>query len=305
MKRIFLIQIFLLIALLSMTGCKTGSEEQQSAGEPAKIKIAASFEAVKAITEAVGGEHVEVYSIIPDGTEPHNFEPTAKDLMNLQNADLFVYNGFGLESSWLDKALSSTNEEKKLTVVEASKGADPLLLDEKSDDGKAVTDPHIWLSINGAELEAENIKNALNNADPAHKDDYEKNFQAFKNSLDGLKKEYTAKFADSQRKDFVTGHAAFGYLAKDFGLKQNSVSDALLSGEPSAKKLKELTDYCKENNVTTIFVEDMVSPKVSETLAREVGAKAVEIYTLESLPEGMDYISALKYDLEKIYESLN
>ena len=79
----------------------------------------------------------------------------------------------------------------------------------------------------------------------------------------------------------------------------------MLSGEPSAKKLKDLTDYCKENNVSTIFVEDMVSPKVSETLANEVNAKAVEIYTIESLPDGMDYVSALKYDLEKIYESLN
>lgn len=83
------------------------------------------------------------------------------------------------------------------------------------------------------------------------------------------------------------------------------MSDALLSGEPSAKKLKELTDYCKANKVTTIFVEDMVSPKVSETLANEVNAKAVKIYTLESLPENMSYIDALKYNLEKIYASLN
>jgi zinc transport system substrate-binding protein len=103
----------------------------------------------------------------------------------------------------------------------------------------------------------------------------------------------------------VTGHAAFGYLARDFNLKQNSVSDALLSGEPSAKKLKELTDYCRQNNVTTIFVEDMVNPKISETLATEVNAKTVKIYTLESSPDNLDYISALRYDLDKIYESLN
>ena len=117
-------------------------------------------------------------------------------------------------------------------------------------------------------------------------------------------KEYDNKFKTVSRKDFVTGHAAFAYLARDFGLKQNSVEDVFAEGEPSAKKLKELTDYCKAEKINTIFVEDMVSPKVSETLAKEVGAKAVKIYTLESKEDGKTYIQSMQSNLEKIYASL-
>ena len=93
-------------------------------------------------------------------------------------------------------------------------------------------------------------------------------------------------------------------MARDFGLKQNSVEDVFAEGEPSAKKLKELTDYCKAEKINTIFVEDMVSPKVSETLAKEVGAKAVKIYTLESKEDGKTYIQSMQANLEKIYASL-
>lgn len=308
MKKNFLIYLLLSFFLLTMGGCGTTNKEAQQNADGQKLNVVVSFDAIRAITEAVGGDHVNVQNIIPSGSEPHNFEPTAQNLATLQNAKLFIYNGFSLEQSWLDKSLSTVSDKidkKELTVVEASKGATPLQLDEKADDGANMTDPHIWLSIEGGELEAENIKNALVQVDPANKDDYEKNYQNLKNDMEQLKQEYAAKFANSKRKDFVTGHAAFGYLARDFGLQQNSVSDALLSGEPSAKKLKELTDYCKENHVTTIFVEDMVSPKISETLANEVNAKAVKIYTLEDIPDGMDYIAVLKYDLDKIYESLN
>lgn len=308
MKKNFLIYLLLSFFLLTMGGCGNANKEAQQNADGQKLNVVVSFDAIRAITEAVGGDHVNVQNIIPSGSEPHNFEPTAQNLATLQNAKLFIYNGFSLEQSWLDKSLSTVSDKidkKELTVVEASKGATPLQLDEKADNGTSLPDPHIWLSIEGGELEAENIKNALIQVDPANKDDYEKNYQNLKNDMDQLKQEYAAKFANSKRKDFVTGHAAFGYLARDFGLQQNSVSDALLSGEPSAKKLKELTDYCKENHVTTIFVEDMVSPKVSETLANEVNAKAVKIYTLEDIPDGMDYIAVLKYDLDKIYESLN
>ena len=96
-------------------------------------------------------------------------------------------------------------------------------------------------------------------------------------------------------------HAAFAYLCRDFNLTQNSVEDVFASGEPSAKKLADLTDYCKNNNIKTIFVEDLVSPKVSETLAKEVGAKTVKINTFL---EGDDYLGTQKDNLEKIYGSL-
>ncbi|MBB5336082.1 metal ABC transporter solute-binding protein, Zn/Mn family [Pectinatus brassicae] len=304
MKKVLSICLILCLSIFMLAGCSKQETKTTNAPSPDKLHVAVSFSAIKELTKAIGKDHVAISLIIPDGTEPHNFQPTIKNLKALNNAKLFIYNGFGLEDAWLDK-VSSAADSNALVKVDASKGAAPILLQGDEAEGKKVNDPHLWLSLNGAELESKNIETALITADPAHKDDYEKNYQEFRQKLEDLKTEYAAKFAKSKRKDFITGHAAFGYLAKDFNLEQKSVSDALLSGEPSAKKLKELTDYCKANKVTTIFVEDMVSPKVSETLANEVNAKAVKIYTLESLPENMTYIDALKYNLEKIYASLN
>ena len=303
MKKNLIIGFLLVMFLIVVSGCgKTNPSSLQEQNND-KLPVAVSFQAMKEITEAVGKDHVEVNCVIPDGTEPHDFQPTAKDLTIISKSKLFIYNGLGLEKSWLDK-VTAADDNKGLTLVEASKGATPMMVAEDNSDSK-VTDPHFWLSVEGAKLEAKNIRDALIAADGKNKADYEKNYQEFAGKLDDLKKEYTEKFQNSKRHDFVTGHAAFGYLARDFNLKQNSVSDALLSGEPSAKKLKELTDYCRQNNVTTIFVEDMVNPKISETLATEVNAKTVKIYTLESSPDNLDYISALRYDLDKIYESLN
>ncbi|MBP2652383.1 MAG: transporter substrate-binding protein, partial [Firmicutes bacterium] len=147
-------------------------------------------------------------------------------------------------------------------------------------------------------------KEAFVTADPANKAYYEKNYTEFYDQLEQLYTEYNKQFKAVQNKNFVTGHAAFAYLARDFGLTQNSVEDVFAEGEPSAKKLKELTEYCKENKIKTIFVEDMVSPKVSEALAKEVGATAEKIYTLESKEEGQDYLQTMRANLTKIANSL-
>lgn len=268
-----------------------------------KIRVVASFNAMKEFTEAVGKEFVTVDTIIPNGTEPHEFEPKASDLKRLNNAAIFVYNGAGMEL-WVAKTLKAVHN-KKLVTVEASDGF--ALIENTSEDeirehGKY--DPHVWLSLKGAIHEANAIKNALIAVDPAHKSQYEKNYNEFAMQISLLLNEYKTKFENIGNKDFVTGHAAFGYLCRDFGLTQNSVEDVFAEGEPGPRKLAELVEYCKKNKVTTIFTEDLVSPKISETLAKEVGAKTEKIYTLESKEDGKDYLASMRDNLAKIYASL-
>jgi zinc transport system substrate-binding protein len=296
----------LVILLLGIfAGCGTPKNSEPTKQEDnGKIKVMVSFNAMREIVEAVGKDKVEVQTIIPDGTEPHDFEPKASDLEGLHSAKVFVYNGFDMEKSWVDKALEAA-DNKNLIIVEAANGAEPLPATgaEEIESG-AQNDPHLWLSLKGAEIEAKNVQDALVKVDPANKDFYEANYKIFYDQLETLYQEYNQKFQSVTNKNFVTGHAAFAYLSRDFGLKQNSVEDVFAEGEPSAKKLKELTDYCKTNHIKTIFVEDMVSPKVSETLANEVGAKAEKIYTLESKEDNKDYLQSMRDNLEKIYQSL-
>jgi zinc transport system substrate-binding protein len=305
MKKAGFYCLLLLVLFGLFTGCgATQASETAKQEKSGKVEVMVSFNALREIAEAIGKDKIEVKTIIPDGTEPHDFEPTARDLKELHSARVFVYNGFDMEKSWVDKALEAA-DNKNLIVVETAKGAEPIPASgaEEIESG-AQNDPHLWLSLKGAEIEAKNVKDALIKADPVNKDFYEANYQTFYNQLETLYQEYNQKFQSVKSKNFVTGHAAFAYLARDFGLKQSSVEDVFAAGEPSAKKLKELTDYCKTNHIKTIFVEDMVSPKVSETLANEVGAKAEKIYTLESKEENKDYLQSMRDNLEKIYQSL-
>lgn len=290
----------------STAGNSTGSSiaSQTSTTESEKIKVSVTFNAMKEFTEAVGKDRVDVSTIIPDGTEPHDFEPKAQDLAGLSSAQVFVYNGFGMES-WADQAVKAANN-KNLVAVEASKGATPIQntdADEIKEHGQY--DPHIWISLKGAETEAENIRDGLIKADPESADYFKQNCDDFVSQLEGLYSEYNTKFQAVQNKSFVTGHAAFAYLCRDFGLEQNSVEDVFAEGEPSAQKLAGLVDYCKKNHVKTIFVEDMVSPAVSQTLADQVGAKVEQIYTIESNEDDKSYLDRMKSNLSEIYDSLS
>ncbi|WPC42447.1 metal ABC transporter substrate-binding protein [Clostridium sp. JS66] len=301
-KLILLSAIFCMVLTFSSCSNKQTSPTNNTS-QNNKLKVVVSFNAIREFAEAVGKDKVEIETIIPSGTEAHDFEPKTKDLKALSDAKIFIYNGFGMEP-WSDETLKAVNN-KNLIVVNASNGSTPITtIDAESSKSNEKYDPHLWMSLKGAENEAKNIKDAFVKADPSNKDYFEKNYLDFYNKLEQLYKNYNSKFSTLQNKNFVTGHAAFAYLCRDFGLNQNSIEGVFAEGEPSAKKLKELVDYCKEKHIKTIFVEDMVSPKVSETLANQVGAKAQKIYTLENTEGGKDYLETMKNNLNLIYNSL-
>lgn len=291
-KKLF--AIFLCLFSCGLLGC-SAQKNNNGAG---KVHVTVTFNALKEFVTAVGGNRVWVTTIIPDGSEPHDFEPRARDLVNIGNSRVFIYNGLKLES-WVGQALNAVGSNT-LIPVEASKGAQPITLSGSN----RVTDPHLWLSLSGARTECENIKNALIQADPAGKNDYEKNYSVFTAKLQQLYSEFSSKFKFVKNKNLVAGHAAFAYMCRDFGLTQNSVEDVFASGEPSAQKLKQLIEFCKKNKVKTVFVEDMVSPAVSETLAREAGANVKKIYTVESSENGQSYYNRMKYNLNALYTGM-
>jgi zinc transport system substrate-binding protein len=301
MKKNFLSlsSFFCMLALLSATAYAGGQKDKSG-----KLSVVTSFDAMTELTKAVGGDKVTITTLTPAGVEPHEFEPKAQDMKTISKASVFVYNGFGMES-WADKAIAAA-ANPKLIAVKASEGAQPIT---NTDPGEIKEhgqfDPHLWLSLSGAVREVQNIASALSKADPANAGYYEKNANAYTKTLDALRTEYTGKFAASKRKSFVTGHAAFAYFCRDFGLEQNSVEDVFAEGEPSAKQLAGLVDYCREKDVKTIFVEDMVSPEVSKTLADEIGATVKTIATIEGPEDGKTYLERQKENLEKIYTALN
>ncbi len=301
MSKRWAVLLLCLIAIVVFSACGNKNSVDTTKGN--KIKVSVSFNAMQEFVAAVGKDRVEISTIIPNGTEVHDFEPKAQDFVGLGAAKVFVYSGLGVEA-WADKAIQAANNAK-LIAVEASRGADVIAnTDPEEIEEHGQYDPHIWLSLKGAELEVKNIKDALMQADPSNKDYYEKNCSDYVSQLESLYSEYREKFLSAKKKSFVTGHAAFAYLCRDFGLEQNSVEGPYAEGEPTAQQLAELVEYCRKNKVTTIFAESMVSPEVSRTLANEVGAKVETIYTMESGEGDMTYLDRMKDNLSKIYASL-
>ncbi|MDD2214076.1 MAG: zinc ABC transporter substrate-binding protein [Oscillospiraceae bacterium] len=274
------------------------------AGTTTRLAVSVSFDAMAEFVKAVGQDYVEVSTIIPSGTEPHDFEPKAQDLVKLSQADVFVYNGLGMEA-WAEESAEAAQNDQLVTVI-ASDGVETITnTDQEEIQEHGQYDPHVWLGLSSAEQEIKNIRDGLIKADPAHQTAYEANCEAYLTQLNQLLTTYQDKFSQVSHKTFVTGHAAFAYLCRDFDLEQNSVEDTFAEGEPTAAQLGELVEYCKANQVTTIFAEEMASPAVSQTLADEVGATVETIYTIESAEDELTYLERMESNLSKIYSSLS
>lgn len=304
----------LLLALFA--GCGQGAAPAASPSSSAggasavsgkKLKVYASFYAMYDFAKKAGGDRVEVTNLVPAGTEPHDWEPSATDIKGLEQADVLVYNGASMES-WVDKVLGSL-ENKTLVAAEASKGID--LMAGHAEEGEEATqyDPHVWLDPENAKKELANIRDAFIQADPDGKDAYEANYQTYAAKFDGLDKEYREAVSALPKKDIVVSHQAFGYLCRAYGLNQIPIEGLSADAEPDPKRMAEIIDFVKKNGVKYIFFEELVSPKVAETVASETGAKTVEFNPLEGLSDeeqaaGKEYVSVMEQNLQVLKEAL-
>ncbi|MFD0696751.1 metal ABC transporter substrate-binding protein [Paenibacillus sp. GCM10027628] len=284
-----------------------------------KLKVVTTFYPMYEFSKQVAGDRAEVTALIPTGVEPHDWEPSAKDIAQVKEADVFVYNG--IVEGWAPKALESAANSKRV-VVEASKSVAILkgLPEEGDDHGAAgkegqaneesTLDPHVWLDPALAQKEVAAIQAAMEQADPAHKEDYKKNAEAYITKLKELDELYKSGLKDAKRKDFITQHAAFAYMAKEYGLTQIPIAGLSPEEEPSPDKMVDVVKFAKEHQVKTIFFETLVDPKIASTIAKEVGAKTDVLNPLEGLTDedkknNLDYIAIMKKNLEGLKKALN
>ncbi len=299
------------LSALLLGGCAQNAPSEPSSSDSeasTTIQVVVSFDAMAEFVKAVGGDRVEISQIIPTGTEVHDFEPKARDLEGLSGADLFVYNGLGVES-WAEEALEAV-DNPALEVVIASDGVETISTseedseeEEEEDHDHGNYDPHTWLSLSAAQISAENIYHALAKIDPENASYYRENCDAFQKEAQTLLETYQVKLASYGGDSIIVSHAAFGYLCRDFSLVQKSVRNIYAEGEPTAKQLAELVEYCKNNEISVIFSEEAASTAVSQTLASEVGASVEVLYTMETNPESLSYLERMSVNLEKILAS--
>lgn len=295
-----------------------GSQVKAATTEPAKkLKIQVSFYPMYEFTKQIAGELADVETLIPATVEPHDWEPTPQDIKHIEESDVLVYNGAGMEG-WLDQVLGSVSNTK-LVKVEASSGLELMegLEEEEDHEHKEVhshdhgeMDPHVWLSPALAIKEVQNIELALAQAAPEHKDEFQKNAEAYILKLKELDKDFEEGLRQVKRKDFITQHAAFGYLAKEYDLVQVPIAGLSPEEEPSAAKMTEIVKFAKEHLVKTIFFETMATSKVADIIAEEIGAKSAVLNPIEGLTEkdktsGHDYLALMRQNLESLKSALN
>lgn len=325
MRKPMYVVLAALAVSLCCAGCGVKETQTAKTGEPAtkqsvtddsKLKVMASFYPMYDFAQKVGGDKVEVTNMIPSGTEPHDWEPAATDIKELEQADIFVYNGAGMEH-WTKDVLESLDNEK-LTVVEASKGLELMEGEARHEEGEeeeheeedAIYDPHVWLSPVNAKVEMGNIKDALIKADPENQEYYAKNYEKYAAQFDQLDTDYKEGLADAQGTDIITAHEAFGYLCKAYGLNQVGIEGLSPDSEPDPARMDEVIQFAKEHQVKTIFFEELVSAKVAQTLADEIGAEAKVLNPLEGLNDvelktGADYFSVMESNLKTLKATLN
>nr|WP_072536670.1 metal ABC transporter substrate-binding protein [Anaerococcus mediterraneensis] len=303
--------IIFLLALISMTAC--GKDDKSMKDKPVqeektedKKTIYASFYPVAEFVKMIAGDKFEVKTIIDTSDEPHSFELTSQAMKDLGDADLIAYNGAGMESFIDDLKDNIKNNDKFLDL---SAG---LTLLDSSGEGSDMTsvNPHTWLSIKNAKIMVDNIYRKLSAMDPDNEGYYKENLDKVLSKFDKLDDKFTEELSKVKDKEkyFVVSHAAFNYLADDYGLKQVAVTGISPEEEPSAKDLKTIADFVKDKNIKTIFFEGKATPKVAETLAKNTGTKTSTLYTMENLDESMiekGYIGLMEENLKALVESFN
>lgn len=306
-------------AAFVLAGCgssKTAQSNTNTTDKSAKLEVTASFYPMYDFAKKIGGDKVDVKTLIPSNVEPHDWEPTPKDLVEISKSKVFIYNGAGMEN-WIDKVTKSSGNDKLITV-DASKGIQLLKGGEEEEENTAKQDkktnesydPHVWLAPQNAKIEMKNIMDAFVKADPENKAYFEKNYEENAKKLDALDKKYKETLSKTKRKDIVVAHQAFGYICKAYGLEQVPIEGLSPDSEPDAAKMAEITKFAKDNHVKYIFFEELVSPKVAETIAKEVGAKTEVLNPIEGLTEkqikdGQDYFVIMTQNLATLEKALN
>jgi zinc transport system substrate-binding protein len=269
------------------------------------MAVVASFYPLQFVTQQIGGDHVAVTNLTKPGAEPHDVELTPRDVASVSKAKLVVYER-GLQGA-VDLAVESQAGNHRLDVTPAANldllfqpGIDTQTRNTGTN-GPGTTDPHFWLDPERYSDVATVIATRLSRLDPANKADYVNNAKEFQDKLDALSGDFKAGLANCWRREIVTSHAAFGYLAQRFGLVQVAINGLSPEQEPKSADLAAVSTYAKAHGVTTIYAETLVSPAIAQAVARESGARMATLDPIEGLTDksaGDDYFEVMRSNLK-------
>ena len=276
----------------AVSSCGGPSAGERSTG--GRLEVAAAFYPYQFVAERVGGSEVDVKNLTKPGAEPHDVELTAQQVAGLGEADLVVYSrGF---QPLVDEAVDARAKDRAYDVLTAV---------QLRDEPGSGSDPHVWLDPVRLGAIAVELGDRLAERSPDRAAGFRQRAAELETELRALDGQLRAGLRSCQRTQLVTSHDAYGYLAGAYGLEQVPIAGLSPEDEASPGRLAEIATQARADGVTTIFFEELVSPKVSESLAREVGATATVLSTLEGAPEDGDYLSAMRQNLTTLRTALS
>ncbi len=308
------------LTLLTLAGCGSNAADG-SGGSGDKLDVVASFYPLEFIAKSVGGDAVNVTTLTAPGVEPHDLELTPKQVGTIAGAKLVVFEK-GLQPA-VDEAVAQNAKDAGFDVAPAAKleatGADF----EEHEEGGAATptgtvprptvkaaaftedalDPHFWLDPVRYAGVVQAVTDKLVEVDAAHADGYKERAKTLLGEVDKLDSEYKTGLESCKLKTFVTSHEAFAYLAKRYGLQMVGIAGFTPDAEPTPQRIREVQDIVRTQHVTTIFYEELVSPKVAESIARDVHVKTAVLSPIEGLSDANSqetYLSLMRENLQEL-----
>lgn len=306
---------FMLCALLVLVGCQRSGPMPNAIGKPV---VVSTFSVLSDLTRNIGGEHIEILTLVgPDG-DAHTFQPTPQDVATIGKATAIIEIGVKFETAWFDPAYQASRSQAKRVVV--SQGMKLLEGachhppgDEADPDHTHELDPHVWHEVNNALHMVERIRDALCELDPSHAEDYRANATRYMAELRSLDAWIVTKVKElpEERRKLVTSHDTFGYFAKRYGFRVvGSVlpSFSTETADPSAAELAKLVASVQSQKIPAIFCESSHNPKLAERLASAAGVKiAPPLYTDSLGPidsPGGTYLQMMRYNVTTIVDAL-
>lgn len=319
MKYWFTVILFCLL-LCGATAC---DRRPQTDVEPSKLIVVTTLFPLYDFARIIGGTHVHVQLLLPPGTEPHSYEPKPSDIALLTKAHLFIYTNKYMEP-WAAKLIAGVHNPS-LTIVDASEGIRMHLADHddadhnwhnhaNGTDALHITreriDPHIWLDFANAAQMVETIRNAFIAKDNVHAEFYRQNAAKLQAELKELDKKYAALLSHCATRELVSGgHFAFGYLTHRYGLHYYAAYGFSPSAEPAPRDLMKLSQLVKKHKITTIFYEELIEPRVAETIAKETGVSLLMLHGAHNISRsdfeaGVTFIELMERNYEALKKGL-
>ncbi|SDT67320.1 metal ABC transporter substrate-binding protein [Actinoplanes derwentensis] len=291
-------------AALLLTSALAGCSDSAN-GDDGKLDVVTAFYPLQFLSERIGGEAVRVSTLTKPGAEPHDVELTASQVGEVADAGVIVYlNGFqpavddAVKQNGGDRAFDATSVIEMIPRAEADDHAEEEGAEHAEEEEHGPNDPHVWLDPERLATIGDKLAERLGKADPDHAADFTARAATLRTELTTLDGEFKTGLADCARRELVTSHSAFGYLASRYELTQIGITGIDPETEPSPQRLAAVAAEAKEHGTTTIFFETLVSPKVAETIAKEVGAQTAVLDPIEGLTDASaDYFSVMRANL--------